>query len=180
MSAPRVRDLGSLPGGDGASRRTLDQMAAEVRAGLADPLTQRLTRRILLTVPRQDRTGAAQMIRLYLGGRFRFLTDALAGSLLVGDSDVELLNTPHELARQILDFGEARGDCDDAAILAAAIGQLAGLPARFHVVGFDGPDGAFRHVWTDLLTALGWLDMDVTRPAQGPLPDVTREQTMVL
>lgn len=155
-------------------------MAAEVRTGLADPLTQKLARRILATVPRQDRTGAAQMIRLYLGDHFRFLSDALAGSLLVGNSDVELLNTPHELARQILDFGEARGDCDDAAILAAAVGQLAGLPARFHVVGFDGLDGPFRHVWTDLLTPLGWLDMDVTRPAQGPLPAITREMTVAL
>jgi len=76
--------------------------------------------------------------------------------------------------------GVAQVDCDDVAMLGAALGKAVGLRARFVAVAF-GPRGApYRHVWAELgpRTNNVWLDMDTTRPAQGlPMHLISRVMT---
>lgn len=96
-------------------------------------------------------------IRRWLGNRFRFLRDP---------EGVELLRTPDALLDDIARGGYTSGDCDDAAVLGAALGRAAGLPARFVVFGWAGSEGPFTHVFAELGAGPGsrWIDLDVTRP----------------
>lgn len=72
------------------------------------------------------------------------------------------------MLQKIFKEGAANGDCDDVAILGAALGMAVGLPASFVLVGFDRNE-PFQHVYTELYTGLqGWAEMDVTAPAQMP------------
>jgi transglutaminase-like putative cysteine protease len=66
--------------------------------------------------------------------------------------------------------GYARGDCDDVAILGAALGKAAGFPARFVLLGFGGPMAPYQHVFTEIGTRQGWMNLDVTRPRHPPIP----------
>lgn len=100
---------------------------------------------------------AAQLIRSWLAEHVRFTTDPMD----------ELLRSPVSMLRDIEDAGQAEGDCDDVAMLGAALGKAEGFPAWFHLVGFT-PSGPFSHVYTVLLTDQGPVDLDTTRPAQLP------------
>lgn len=83
-----------------------------------------------------------------------------------GPSDsIELLRDPVLQLRRIAQTYTAEGDCDDAAMLAAALGCAAGFPVRFRVVGFTpDPRGPVVHVFTELYHAPAWRPLDVTRP----------------
>jgi hypothetical protein len=90
-------------------------------------------------------------------------------------SGVELLHDPVLLLEDIRERGQARGDCDDVAVLGAALGGAMGLSARFVVVGFRGPNEPFEHVWTELYDGTTWRELDVTRPRNAEAPATTRE-----
>lgn len=156
--------------GDAQARDTLALMVGEVQRGLGDDLTRTLARRILYTSDLSDRVAVAATLRCFLADHYRFVPDARGPW-------VDLIRTPHAQANAILNAGEAAGDCDDLAVLGATLGRLAGLAARFVAVGFQGPDGPLSHVWAEVATPLGWLDLDVTRP-QGNLPPVTRRRVV--
>lgn len=64
-------------------------------------------------------------------------------------------------------WGYATGDCDDAAILSAALALAMGLPVRWVLLGFS-PGGAYRHVYAEACQGGRWVDFDVTKPAQFP------------
>ena len=75
--------------------------------------------------------------------------------------------------------GLFRGDCDDAAVLGAAHAKAVGLTARFRALGFRGKGGPLSHVIADVRTPRGWVQFDVTRPAQfARLPSVSRVVTV--
>lgn len=76
---------------------------------------------------------------------------------------VELVHRPERLLDLWRAKGHIPGDCDDAAVLGAALGKSIGLPARFVVLGFYGPTMPFSHVYAELQTPQGWADLDVTR-----------------
>lgn len=65
------------------------------------------------------------------------------------------------------ELGHASGDCDDAAILGAALALEMGLRARFIVLGFQ-PWGPYAHVYAEVSEGGPWVDLDVTAPHQFP------------
>ncbi|MEE8177710.1 MAG: hypothetical protein V3T65_06925 [Acidobacteriota bacterium] len=69
-----------------------------------------------------------------------------------------------EMLEDMQRWGAAQVDCDDAAVLSAALGKAVGLKPRFVVLGFEGPTGPYRHVYTELFDGVAWTEMDVTRP----------------
>lgn len=109
-------------------------------------------------IAQRERTSAASEIRALLLRRFRFRFDP---------PGIELVKGPEILTNELLRDRFAEGDCDDAAILAAALAHALGIPARFVAVGFQA-GGPFRHVYTEVWTPRGWLDVDVTRLPQYP------------
>lgn len=64
-------------------------------------------------------------------------------------------------------LANARGDCNEHAILFAALGRAVGLPTRI-VSGLVYQDDRFAwHAWNEVRTAAGWLSVD---PTWGQMP----------
>lgn len=162
---PRAADLEpgrvtrlSIPSGDRGTAATLRVMARLVRDSLTDPLTLYAARAIVRGVPESAALERAHEIRQYLGSRVAFALDPV---------NLELVWRPRAMLEDIAARGFAEGDCDDVAVLGAALGEAIGLPARFVVYGFASPFAPFTHVFTELLAGpAGWVDLDTTRPQQ--------------
>lgn len=146
-------------------------MRALVRASVTDPEVVGTAARIAGWAGVRDTYDQAQAVRTWLAGRFRFVRDPV---------DVELLREPRVLLRGISVDGYAFGDCDDAAVLAAALCMAVGLPVRFVVVAFGRvPLAPYRHVYTEAYTSRGWTELDVTGNARARAM-VTRRATFAV
>jgi transglutaminase-like putative cysteine protease len=89
--------------------------------------------------------------------------------------------TPADQTIAIIDArGLAQMDCDDVAILTAALGLSVGLRARFVVVSFYAPDAPYEHVWAELSDSAGlsWVPSDPSRPVLG-LPPLGRPPLII-
>ena len=122
-----------------------------VRAGVRNPYRQ------------------AVAIRNWLSRVWRFVDDP---------PDRELLMTPDVALERFNQTGVIAGDCDEAAMLGAALGKSIGLNAVFVVLSFpaleDPTVDIFQHVFAVLLTPFGdSVSLDVTRP-RGPVPQPIR------
>jgi len=81
---------------------------------------------------------------------------------VVNGKNVEQFTSP---VRLINDYraGKSIGeDCDSHAILATALYQSIGIPARVVLVGYNGdvPEHAYTQAWSEKLNT--WLDVDTT------------------
>ncbi len=147
-----------IPYGFRGSVATLARMRSVVRASLRQEPVIRTATRIVMWQGQRDQEAQAHAIRDYLASVFRFVPDPRG---------VETLRTPLYQLREIHDVGAVAGDCDDAAILGAALGMAVGIAASFRVVRFR-PGADYAHVFTILTPrAGGAIDLDVTKPAQG-------------
>lgn len=160
-AGPRPFRLLEIPDGDPGTFATLEVMRGAIAHDLAvaRPLIARAARRII--PPGGDPLEAARAIRRYLARSVRFTFDPF---------DLELVKAPAFQLEEIRTAGHVRGDCDDIATLGAALGIVAGLPARFVVLAFT-PSGPFEHVYTELETPGGWVDLDTSRELQRVPPD---------
>lgn len=149
-----------LPSSDLGTFFTLAQMRAMVYREFMLPMVRLTATDIVAGLGGVDGVEQAHMIRDWLENHTEFLRDP---------DGVEMLHGPAWQIQQVRQRGNVQVDCDDVAMLSAALGKSIGLRARFAVVAFDG--GPFRHVWTELSpgAAPSWVDMDVTRPSQGLL-----------
>lgn len=135
-------------------------MRAMVYREFLNPAVRLTAAQIVAGISGQDGVEQAQAIRDWLDSHTDFLRDP---------DGVEMLHGPVWQVNQIRTHGTEQVDCDDVAMLGAALGKAIGLRARFVVVGFDSPRAAYRHVWAELSPRgnVKWVDMDVTRPSQG-------------
>lgn len=154
------------PPGDLGTYRTVSLMRRYANRALGDPLLVELANRIIRNVPPQDGPAKVRAIRGWLDKATRFVDDPLG---------VELIRTPRRLILTAARQGYFQGDCDDVAVLGAALAKAVGLPARFVIVGFV-PAGPFRHVYAEVWDGAEWQELDVTRPAQ-ELPPIQRRVT---
>jgi transglutaminase-like putative cysteine protease len=149
---------GTISAGYVGSMQTLARMKSIVRQSLVQPDVTQAAARIAAFLPPRDQVRQAVAIRDFLVRVFRFVPDP---------KGVELLRTPLFQLREIRKGGTTAGDCDDAAILGAALGLAVGIPAVFRVISFR-PGANFAHVFTILTPRNGRaIDLDVTKPAQG-------------
>lgn len=164
-----------MPPGLWGTLVTLRRMADLARAGALTSLLRSTVAGMLDTSAPTDSWERATLIRQWMAGRFVFLSDPVGAGVFGDVEDIELLRSPVLMIQQIQQSGLTHGDCDDAAILGASLARatVPSFPARFRVVSFD--DGGYSHVFTEVLTSRGWLDLDVTRGANAP--SVVRTQT---
>ncbi len=144
-----------IPGGALGIELTVWHMRRVVMAALGAPLLKSTARDIVHGST--DQADAARWIRAWLDRYTRFTPDPLG---------VELIRAPALMLRTIECEGVAVGDCDDVAVLGAALGLAADIPARFVLLAFDD-FGLYEHVYTELLTP-DPIELDTTRPAQLP------------
>lgn len=159
---------GVLAYGDAGVSQTLARMVALANEGPRDALTLNTARAIAVASGVRGDRASAMAIEAWLRRSWFFVEDPL---------EVEVLSSPGELLRRGQQLGRIPGDCDEAAILGAALGKAIGLAATFVVLGFDDgetPGGRLAHVYAVLTTPDGdEISLDVTKPA-GPVPEVTR------
>ena len=155
--------------GDMGTKFTLLTMRGLVARDLLKPEIRLTAMDIVSGMGGKDGVEQAEAIRDWLDAHTEFLRDP---------NGVELLEGPAWTARRILTHGRAYLDCDAVATLGAALGKSIGLRARFIAAAFGGPKSPFRHVWTELGMPVArpqWVDLDVTRPAQGLPASVSRK-----
>jgi transglutaminase-like putative cysteine protease len=80
--------------------------------------------------------------------------------LLVGEPD-ELIISPRLMLANIEDSGRIYGDCDDAAVLVAALLYGIGIPVRFKAIN-QAADGSYQHVFAEYNLGGGWMALDTT------------------
>ncbi len=163
-----------LPSGDLGTFFTLGTMKSMVQREFLLPVVRLTATEIVAGLGGQDGVEQAHVIRDWIESHTEFLCDP---------DQSEMLHGPAWQVQRILTHQRVYLDCDDIAMLAAALGKAVGLRARFVVIGFASPTAPFRHVWTELAprTAPAWVEMDVTRPAQGlPFHRITRAFTLAV
>lgn len=147
-----------LPSSDLGTLLTLAHMRALVYREYLQPIVRLTATQIVTGTGGTDALEQAHLIRSFLVDHTEFLRDP---------DGVEMLHGPVWQLQQIHNSGLVSVDCDDVAMLAAALGKSIGLQARFVVVAFRSMRAPYQHVWTELGRSGVWVDMDVTRPAQG-------------
>lgn len=138
------------------SMQTLQRMREVVNKSLTDPFVIETARRIVAAYPARDYDGHARAVRDYLDEHLQFVRDPRG---------VEMLSTPRYLLTQIARRYIVQGDCDDAAILGAALAKAVGLKARLVAVGFFRKDAPLSHVYA-VVQGRRWHSLDTTRPAR--------------
>lgn len=127
---------------------------------------------VISAVPPRDKAGQINAINDWLLHRFRFVSDPI---------NVELLRDPAGALSNIVRSGFTQGDCDEAAMLAASLGNANGIQARFRALAFGGPAAPYTHVICDLLDQFGrWHPIDITRPQGFTPPPVSRTLTQAV
>jgi hypothetical protein len=151
---------GALPRGDLGTYLTLMRMSSMVRSEMMHPDVRLTAVNIVSGENPRDGAAFAVAIRQWVEAHTQFMPDP---------DGTEMLHGPKWQVQQVLTHGLVYVDCDDVAMLCAALGKAVGLRARFVVVAFQSPNAPFAHVWTELAPANSehWIECDITRPAQG-------------
>ncbi len=152
LSAREIFGEVLLPG-DAGTGQTLDRMRALVDTGAQLPETRLAVAAALTSaLPRNPQSELSALLE-WVQEHWHYVRDP---------TSVELVQTPALMLREIRLRGEVQGDCDDAAVLFAALAESAGYPTRFVV---QGPAGdLFRHVVIEVQAGGRWLAVD---PSQG-------------
>lgn len=158
-----------IPSGDAGIVSTLQRMRMMARSGALHPLVRQVAARLVRDVPGTSAMLHARLLGDWIGQRVRFLPDP---------THAEALHDPAWAVKSILTTGQVQLDCDDVALLTAAMGLSIGLRARFVTVGFSSPKAPFRHVWTELGTGFAWRPVDPTRPMR-PLAGLVVRRRLV-
>lgn len=143
----------TLAAGDDGVYQTLAAMRALVYQAAADPYVRAWGVEIARSVPARNLAALAGGIRQFLVEHVTYLDDPVG---------VELVHAPARLLEEIGARYYVTGDCDDVATLGAALGAAVGLPSRFVVLSFGGPGDPFAHVYAELWTGGGWVELDTT------------------
>lgn len=156
-------DVRSIDYGDAGVLQTLRVMAQLVNNAVNEPTVVQFARRLAVVAGPRMYVQQALGIRQWLSHVWRFVDDP---------PDRELLRSPAELLNEYQQFGTVSGDCDEVAILGAALGKSIGFNVELIAIGFfqpDGTPGRYEHVYAIITTPTGaTVDMDVTRPALVP------------
>lgn len=121
--------IAHLPPGDEGIEHTIAMMLAAVRHDIAHPSPD------LYSLAGVARTAAEVFHFARRVVRFR-----------ADPPKTEVLRTPSQIAANIIERGEHRGDCDESAALCAALLRLSGYPTFFVTVSL-APDRPYSHVF---------------------------------
>lgn len=141
-----------IASGDQGAARTLSIMKQVVNESLRDRLVVETAKGVVRDCWGKDEVCQIKSIREWVLEHSRFCRDPRG---------VELLHTPRYMLNGIAQKYYMQFDCDDMAILCAALGKAVGLQARWVVLGFDEKNAPFTHVFTQLLSKNGWLSLDL-------------------
>ena len=160
---PTVNYVYRIEDGSAGVRQTLYIMRDVVRRAAHDPDFIEFARGLLQGVPAKDWQREILTLFHFVRNNIRYTLDP---------DELELLATPERL----LEIGA--GDCDEMAMLLAALLKATGKPVRFLAVGFEAGD--LSHVYVEVKNGDAWIPLDVTEPyAPGWEPEDIKERFRV-
>jgi transglutaminase-like putative cysteine protease len=148
----RTITLAAIPDGVQGIRATLALMVNIARKSKTDYAVRDKALSLVSTLTQKDWLGEVRAIHQYVRDDIRYVKDI---------NGVETLATP----AQTMQIGQ--GDCDDKALLTAALLETLGHPARFVAVGREL--GQFEHVLVETKLsfkggASHWVSVETTEP----------------
>lgn len=144
-SGNRGYTLAGLPSGIPGTRLTLEIMRRFVLAYRTDPRIIELARSIIATIPGKQYAREAEALRAWVAENIRYTQDV---------TDVETLQSP------VVTLDIRQGDCDDQAVLLAALLNATGHEARFLAASFEPDD--FSHVIVETKIGERWMPAETT------------------
>ena len=158
ISSPRRAALSGIPDGTAGSIATMRIMRGLVRNAVRDP--QQKIRETALAILRgvNSFSAQAQALQQWVQANIEYRRDPV---------DAELIQTP-QVTLQL-----KAGDCDDQAVLMAALLQATGHPAQFIAVGMNG--NPLSHVLAQTLIGTSWVAVETIerRPLGWMPPGIT-------
>jgi len=143
----------TIPQGDRGAYQTLKIMKRIVNEAMRDIPVLDTAKTIIRSVGGKDRSAQAVAIAEWVRPRLRFVRDPYG---------IETLHTPLFMLSRINTVGMYEADCDDYAILSAALAKAVGLRTKFVVLGFHSAEHPFTHVYAMAETPQGWVPFDVS------------------
>lgn len=143
--------LGSLPSGTRGTVKTLQAMACLVREAIKVPDFIIAARCIASRANPHDQRGQVKQF-FDMVSKFFYVNDPV---------DIEMVQ-----GAQFSLFESGFGDCDDMAVILAALCGAIGIVSQFIVCGFDSGSNSYEHVWAQCYLEPsefdkgGWLDLD--------------------
>lgn len=135
-------------GGLDGIQQTLGYMRQFVEEYKTHPLIRETALSLVQRLPQKDFHGEIDKLFQFVQTHIRYVRDI---------HEIETVQSPVKT----LEYGQ--GDCDDKAVLLAALLQSLGHPTRFHAVGFRPRH--ISHVLLEVNTGDRWLPLDATEPA---------------
>ncbi len=147
LTTPDAVTLAEIPDGSAGVRATLKVMRDIARDSRTNYAIRKLAEKIITdaNVPAKDWAGEARAIHEWVRDNIRYTFDI---------DGVEQLQTPDKLLET------RKGDCDDMALLTAALLIALGHPSRFVAVGFS--PGDLSHVFVQTKIGARWFTSDTT------------------
>jgi transglutaminase-like putative cysteine protease len=127
--------------------QTLRIMRAMTRNGRKHPVVRLAAQSLVADLPAKDLGLEVRRIHAFVRDDIRYVRDIRG---------VETVHAPEVTLRL------GSGDCDDKAVLAAALLESIGHRTRFMAVGF-GP-GQLSHVMPEVQLGPHWVPLEVTEP----------------
>lgn len=153
-----------IPFGDAGALATLVTMRQLVENARTVPWAVTQARQLVGADPAETTDDVIAKIDAAMQERFQFLADP---------APQDRVSSPLLLLYELATTGRVRGDCDDAAILAAFLATVHGIGYRFRAVGF-APGAPLSHVYVILRGAWNPIPLDVTANAKQVVPAARR------
>ena len=142
-----------LPQGTRGTRQTVDAMTALARGGSSDPAIRNNALHALRTYGStpHDHVSEARALFAWVRDRVKYVQDPVSS---------EWVQSPRATLEAMA------GDCDDMAVLLAAMLGAIGIPSKFRVVALDrSRPGEFSHVYTVAMIGGREFPMDPIYPS---------------
>lgn len=153
MTAPTVARLTGISDGPAGAVQTIAQMRQLVMDATRDP-SQHIRDAALSIIGSAAYVGQVRAIQVWVQQNIRYIRDP---------PSLELVQTPQKTLQW------TAGDCDDQAVLVAALLDSIGHPTQFYAMGFRG--GPLEHILTRTKIGTQWVAVETIKSvALGFLP----------
>lgn len=139
--------LAGLPSGEAGIRDTLALMVKLARDGRKSWPVRQLAESLVRNLPPKAWGREIAAIHQYVRDNIRYTMDI---------NGTETVATPEQTVERRL------GDCDDMALLTAALLESIGHPSRFVAIGKR--PGVYEHVLTETRVGGKWVPVETTEP----------------
>lgn len=161
---PHPTTLGLIPEGSAGTKQTLGIMRRIVRRYKRYPPLRELALDIIDGLDgfngRKNFSGQVKRLQNYVRNTIQYVRDV---------TDVETVQTPDYTLKK------RAGDCDDQAVLLAALLESIGHPTRFVAIK-TSPIGPYVHVYTETKIGARWVPVETTEawPMGKPPPQAVQ------